>query len=445
MDSLAIQAQGLGKQYRIGKRQAYSTLRESLTRSATAPIRWMAAGVRIFRQGRGPAASDAGLIWALKNVSFELPAGEVLGIIGRNGAGKTTLLKILSRIVEPTRGRAVLHGRVGSLLEVGTGFHPELTGRENIFLNGAILGMPRAELARKFDAIVAFSGVEQFIDTPVKRYSTGMYVRLAFSVAAFMEPDILMVDEVLAVGDAAFQQRCLGKIGDIVRSGRTVLFVSHNMSAVRSLCTRALLLDGGEVAGEGSVEACIQKYLMDSRPAPVSGPMNLAAHPQRSGSGTVRILGFSARPSGGSEGPLGTGSDADLVMYYRARNDAPLLRLAASVGVTDALGNAIFGCATTMSYRDFVDAPPAGAIVCRIKKLPLIPGEYTVNLTLKDDKGVADNVDAASRFVVENSGMSELMNLPSRRWGNVVVAHEWAWEASPGAAATTTAATTSHS
>jgi lipopolysaccharide transport system ATP-binding protein len=426
MTDAALTVDGIGKHYRLGRQAGYSTLRETLTRTAASPVRWVSAGARRVLRGRAPDQDPS--IWALKDVSFTVAHGQVLGIIGRNGAGKTTLLKILSRIVHPTEGRVVIRGRVGSLLEVGTGFHPELSGRENIFLNGAILGMPRAEITRKFDAIVDFSGVERFIDTPVKRYSSGMYVRLAFAVAAYMEPDILMVDEVLAVGDAAFQARCLGKIGEIVSSGRTVLFVSHNMAAVRSLCTRAIILESGRLRLDGTVDACIQQYLSSGRAPEEDGRTNLAEHQPRAGSGSVRIVGFAARPRGGSGGPLSTGADADLVIYYRAREDRPLLRLAAGVGVTDGMGNAIFGCATTMSYRDFVDIPATGAIVCRLTKLPLIPGEYTVNLMLKDDQGVADMVDNACRFLVENAGTSELLNLPSRLWGNVIVPHDWAWE-----------------
>lgn len=428
MTDAAITVERLGKHYRLGRRQAYSTLRETLSRTAAAPFRLASAGARRLVRGRNRASAENPSIWALRNVSFELDHGQVLGVIGRNGAGKTTLLKILSRIVHPTEGRAVIRGRVGSLLEVGTGFHPELSGRDNIFLNGAILGMPRAEIARKFDAIVDFSGVERFIDTPVKRYSSGMYVRLAFAVAAFMEPDILLVDEVLAVGDAAFQRRCLGKIDEIVRSGRTVLFVSHNMAAVRSLCTQAILLDEGELKLQGAVEDCIQQYLSASRPVESRDQANLEAHTHRSGSGSVRILGFVARPHGGIDGPLSTGADAEFVIFYRSGAGRPLLRLAASVGVADGMGNAIFGCATTMSYKDFVDAPAAGAIVCQLKKLPLIPGEYTVNLALKDDRGIADMIDNASSFFVENTGASDLLNLPSRRWGNVIVPHDWRWE-----------------
>ena len=250
-----IQVENLSKQYQIGAREeGYSTLRETLVRVASAPLKRL----RQLRKGVGDD-----LIWALRDVSFSVPPGEVVGIIGRNGAGKSTLLKILSRITKPTGGGVDLYGRVGSLLEVGTGFHPELTGRENIFLNGAILGMKRTEIERKFDEIVAFAEVVKFLDTPVKRYSSGMYVRLAFAVAAHLEPEILIVDEVLAVGDATFQKKCLGKMGEVAKEGRTVLFVSHNMAAVKALCTRAMLLDGGRLTREGLVDEVVDAYLME--------------------------------------------------------------------------------------------------------------------------------------------------------------------------------------
>lgn len=248
-----VRADRVSKQYRIGAREAaYETLRDSITSAVRAPFR---------RLQRGNTTGDSPTIWALKDVSFEIAAGEVVGIIGRNGAGKSTLLKVLSRITEPTRGRVELYGRVASLLEVGTGFHPELTGRENIYLNGAILGMRKVEIQRKFDEIVAFSEVEQFIDTPVKHYSSGMYVRLAFAVAAHLEPEILIVDEVLSVGDAQFQKKCLGKMSAIAKQGRTVLFVSHNMSAVSRLCERAILLVDGRVQAQGPVNDVVGSYL----------------------------------------------------------------------------------------------------------------------------------------------------------------------------------------
>lgn len=275
MSETAIRLAGLGKRYRIGKRQPYYTLRESLTRAVTAPLTRLK---RILQNGNaqmecaGPPkpwnGSPDKSIWALKDVSLNIERGQVVGVIGRNGAGKSTLLKILTRITPPTEGEAEVFGRVGSLLEVGTGFHPELTGRENIYLNGAILGMRSFEIARKFDEIIDFAEVESFLDTPVKRYSSGMYMRLAFSVAAHLEPGVLLVDEVLTVGDVAFQAKCLGKMGEVARLGRTVLFVSHQMFAVRTLCERALWLDAGRLIKDGPalevVLECEQSLLQAS-------------------------------------------------------------------------------------------------------------------------------------------------------------------------------------
>lgn len=253
MADIAIRVSNLSKLYRIGARQQrHDTLRDSIAALFDAPKRWFS---------RNGQAEREDTIWALKDVSFDVKHGEVVGIIGRNGAGKSTLLKILSRITKPTEGSVEIHGRVGSLLEVGTGFHPELTGRENIYLNGAILGMKRAEIERKFDEIVAFAEIEKFLDTPVKRYSSGMYVRLAFAVAAHLEPEILIVDEVLAVGDAQFQKKCLGKMGDVAKEGRTVLFVSHNMDAVRNLCMRALLLRTGKLELLGETNDVVRHFM----------------------------------------------------------------------------------------------------------------------------------------------------------------------------------------
>ena len=283
MSEFAIGVEGLSKKYRIGeKATSYKTLRETLT----APFRLNGKGSLFGRanDNKSPGSNGNKTFWALKDVSFEVNAGEVVAIIGRNGAGKSTLLKVLSRITEPTSGHADIRGRVGSLLEVGTGFHPELTGKENIFLNGAILGMKRKELLQKIDEIVAFAEVEQFIDTPVKHYSSGMYLRLAFAVAAHLEPEILLVDEVLAVGDATFQKKCLGKMGEVAEQGRTVLFVSHNMSAVKELCSRGILLDHGQVQYDGRANDCISEYYkrLDSESLK-NKPDNLAASEIRTG------------------------------------------------------------------------------------------------------------------------------------------------------------------
>jgi lipopolysaccharide transport system ATP-binding protein len=293
MADSAIVVNALGKQYRRGEVTGafqYEALRDQIAD----------AGRSLMRSLRGIAAESrpSPTFWALSNVSFEIPRGQVVGIIGRNGAGKSTLLKILARITRPTEGYADLYGRVGSLLEVGTGFHPELTGRENILLNGAILGMRRAEIARSFDAIVDFSGVAAFLDTPVKRYSSGMYVRLAFAVAAHLETEILLVDEVLAVGDAEFQRRCLGKMQDVVRHGRTVLFVSHNMAAVKSLCERVVLLANGRVVADGHVDDVVDGYLTA---APITGSDGrIPENAPRVGSGEAKFRAVTCTTADGS-------------------------------------------------------------------------------------------------------------------------------------------------
>jgi lipopolysaccharide transport system ATP-binding protein len=285
--AIAIRAEGLSKQYRIGaQRERYRTLRDSITNMGMAPVR---AARAVFGNGDAARAKrQQTLVWALQDASFDVEQGDVVGVIGRNGAGKSTLLKLLSKITEPTTGFAEVHGRVGSLLEVGTGFHNELTGRENIFLNGAILGMRKAEIHRKFDEIVAFAEVEQFIDTPVKRYSSGMYLRLAFAVAAHLEPEILLVDEVLAVGDATFQKKCLGKLGSVAQEGRTVLFVSHNMGAIRSMCTKGIVLDKGRVQAVGDVGTAMAAYYRLIGALEFEDPAN-GESPSSAGFGRVSI------------------------------------------------------------------------------------------------------------------------------------------------------------
>ena len=257
MSDLAIRCEGISKRYRIGERESYRALRDTIANAVRAPFHLFSKS----RRAGGQETSAANTFWALNDVSFEVKRGEVVGIIGRNGAGKSTLLKILSRITKPTAGEARIDGRVASLLEVGTGFHPELTGRENIFLNGAILGMKKVEIKARFDEIVAFAEIEKFVDTPVKRYSSGMYVRLAFAVAAHLEPEILLVDEVLAVGDASFQKKCLNKMQEVGKHGRTVFFVSHNMAAITRLCQRTILLDNGRVLADGPSPQVVGTYL----------------------------------------------------------------------------------------------------------------------------------------------------------------------------------------
>jgi lipopolysaccharide transport system ATP-binding protein len=291
MSDVVIEATALGKQYRLNAPAVrYQTLRDTLAAIGKRPLDLV--GVRPNSRSRSHPRKQT--IWALRGVSFEVQRGEVVGVIGRNGAGKSTLLKILSRITEPTEGHAAIHGRVGSLLEVGTGFHNELTGRENIYLNGAILGMKKREIDRNFDEIVSFAEVEKFIDTPVKHYSSGMHVRLAFAVAAHLQSDILLVDEVLAVGDAAFQRKCLGKIGEVAHAGRTVLFVSHNMGAVRSLCNRGIVLDGGSITEAGSLGACMESYYRLTGAFAGDGGQNGGPPgPHRSGFGLIELAGTS--------------------------------------------------------------------------------------------------------------------------------------------------------
>lgn len=286
MSATAIRCEGVSKRYRIGERERYQTLRDTIARGAA----------RLLRRDR--QAEERATIWALDDISFELAQGEVMGIIGRNGAGKSTLLKILSRITKPTRGRAEIRGRVGSLLEVGTGFHPELTGRENIYLNGAILGIKRREIGRRFDEIVAFAEIDRFLDTPVKHYSSGMYMRLAFAVAAHLETEVLFVDEVLAVGDAAFQKKCLGTMGNLAQQGRTVLFVSHNLLAVNGLCTRAICLHEGRVVADGPPTTITSQYLREWVTA--SSEVVYDDLDSAPGSGVFRLRRASVQPLGGS-------------------------------------------------------------------------------------------------------------------------------------------------
>jgi lipopolysaccharide transport system ATP-binding protein len=373
---VAIAVEGLSKSYLIGHeaRAAHETFREMMVRAARGFGRSLADVARGRQIVQGDTVEE---FWALQDVSFEVARGEVIGVIGLNGAGKSTLLKILSRITEPTRGRAVIRGRVASLLEVGTGFHPELTGRENIYLNGAILGMTRTEITAKFDEIVAFSEVEQFLDTPVKRYSSGMYVRLAFAVAAHLEPEILIVDEVLAVGDVAFQRKCLGKMQDVAQHGRTVLFVSHNLPAVVDLTSRCLLLEKGCLTKVGETRAVVSHFLSASNDRLADGDISAYRRPQRD-EGWVDIERVSVCGA-----PLGA---AIVQPSDRIAIDVELrAHRAVSEGIVviNLLDESLEIVATLMSTDDdhvFSTGPGGYSVRCEVGPLPLAPGEYLLNV-----------------------------------------------------------------
>ncbi len=378
MTNIAIRVENLSKRYRIGlKEEMHDTLFGAMADFVRQPIKNLRRLRRLSRfEEDGRDAED--IIWALKDVSFEVEQGEVVGIIGRNGAGKTTLLKILSRITEPTSGRAEIRDRVSSLLEVGTGFHSELTGRENVYLNGTILGMRKAEVDRKFDEIVDFSGVEKFIDTPVKRYSSGMRVRLAFSVAAHLEPEILLVDEVLAVGDAAFQKKCLGKMGDVAEEGRTILFVSHNMAAIENLCQRSILLESGSIACTGNTPSVIKLYLETVLP-PAIKQVPLAHRVDRSGNGKVRLTSFHIENETGQHVPvLLSGHEAVFVVGYICKDKQPVRNVSMSVGLYTNRNQGLFILNSTYTDQKFDEIPPVGEFRCHIPRFPLTPGRYIV-------------------------------------------------------------------
>ena len=322
MSDIAIQISDLSKRYRIGMREKYPTIRETLMRTVSRPLRKFQS----WASGRNDG-SNAGLIWALREVELAVKQGEVVGIIGRNGAGKSTLLKILTGITEPTTGYADIYGRVGSLLEVGTGFHMELTGRENIFMNGAILGMRRQEIKQKFDEIVTFSEIEEFLDTPVKRYSSGMYMRLAFAIAAHLETEILLVDEVLAVGDSAFQKKCLGKMGDVASQGRTVLFVSHNMSTIQALCRKTMWLDLGRVKAIGPTPQIVQRYLESTTS---SEAIPVEDRSDRQGDGSVRVCSIRIQDGNGTS-VIRTGSRLKVTIEYASEKPVNFLQVYVSI------------------------------------------------------------------------------------------------------------------
>jgi lipopolysaccharide transport system ATP-binding protein len=405
-DAAAIEVRGLSKLYHLGERRGgYRTLRETLSRM------W---------RGRSSAAPRE-TFWALRDVSFDVPHGEAVALIGKNGAGKSTLLKVLSRITTPTEGRAVLRGRVGSLLEVGTGFHGELTGRENIVLNGAILGMRRDEIARQFDEIVAFAEVDEFLDTPVKHYSTGMYLRLAFAVAAHLDTEILLVDEVLAVGDASFQRKCLRKMDEVAGAGRTVVFVSHNMNAVTSLCRRALRIDRGRLVADGPVEDVVGDYLSELARA------EYAFDSARHGLRIHRVILRNAR--GEATTRFEPGDDLIVDVSYEAAARIP--RPYFLINVHSFLGP-MFGANMLLDGRRPEALEGSGKLLCRFAGLPLLPQTYTVRMGVKTSDGadyIMDVADVAS-FVVDGVGPDcgfdgELFHRVAGKSAPVILPYSW--------------------
>jgi lipopolysaccharide transport system ATP-binding protein len=410
MDDLAIRVENLSKLYRIGLvRQRYRTLRDEISDAVRSLFQ---------RNGRNHQQEDT--FWALKDVSFEVKHGEVVGIVGRNGAGKSTLLKILSRITEPTRGRAVIRGRVGSLLEVGTGFHGELSGRENIYLNGAILGMTKAEIDRKFDEIVAFSEVEDFIDTPVKRYSSGMSVRLAFAVAAHLEPEIVIVDEVLAVGDVAFQRKCISKMENVARQGRTVLFVSHNMATVQSLCSRGILIGNGTVTMDGNITDIVSTYL---RTLEQTTDKDISERTDRRGRGRVRLIRVQVLNADNCRSAtLGTGCPARFVFCV----SGILPQMSCIFTLYEQNGSPVtFFNSALHGAEDSRNRAIGPRFFCEVDELPLVPGRYRMNVAIAANGELEDHIEAAAFFDVEQG---QLRGRPIRhgsQYGSVCLHHRW--------------------
>jgi lipopolysaccharide transport system ATP-binding protein len=410
-DGSSLTVAGLGKRYRVsGPRLATNSLREALVDLVKAPLRQL-------RELRADAATAEETFWALRDISFAVAPGEVLGVVGKNGAGKSTLLKLLSRITEPTEGRITLHGRVASLLEVGTGFHPELSGRENIYLNGTILGMRKREVDQKLDEIVAFAEVERFLDTPVKRYSSGMYVRLAFAVAAHLEPEILLVDEVLAVGDADFQAKCLGKMGEVARHGRTILFVSHNMAAVQRLCTRAILLERGRLTLDADPRSVTQRYLGgEERPR-----FEATARTGKAQLIAAQLLSAAGEPI---ERPLST-EPFVIELDYAFPTAAPGTRL--GIGFLSADGVPLF----TSNVRDVgLELPPKpGEYRARVT-VPggvLLAGQYHLAVCLWNPREVLDLQEPALSLTVDAGPSILYIDGPDRK-GFVHLPLEWQLE-----------------
>lgn len=416
MSDIAISVENLSKKYHIGRaQQRHDTLRDALVAGVKAPFE------RLKRGGRS-SHDEEDTIWALKDVSFEVSRGEVVGVIGRNGAGKSTLLKILTQITEPTSGRAAINGRVGSLLEVGTGFHQELTGRENIYLSGAILGMRRAEIARKLDEIVYFSGVEKFIDTPVKRYSSGMKVRLGFAVAAHLDPEILLIDEVLAVGDAAFQKKCIGKMQGVAKSGRTVLFVSHNMAAIHSLCSRAVFIEEGRVDFSGETELAIKSYL---ETATARGEITIPPDAPRMGSGTawyerIRILDS----FGDVTDKISMGDDLTLEMKFACSEAVEHINF--GVAVRGPMQERILQCLSRVTKGE-MPTPRAGGIVkVTIERLNLVPGTYYLSFGISRQNEQVDYLENILQVDVMPRAVYPTGKIP--KYGSALIYLYSSWE-----------------
>ena len=413
----AIRVENLSKCYRVNdKKRTGQNLSETI--ASTARVAWDKV-----RQLADPNAKQAGTheFWALKDVSFEVQPGEVVGIIGRNGAGKSTLLKILSQIVEPTDGYAEIDGRVSSLLEVGTGFHPELTGRENIYLNATILGMGRKEINKKFDEIIDFSGVEEFLDTPVKRYSSGMIVRLGFAVAAHLNPDVLIVDEVLAVGDSVFQAKCIKAMNQVRNDGRTVIVVSHNLTTVRSLCQSGVVLDRGQVKLQSAIDVAVNYYLSMTE---TKAQTTIADRTDREGNGDAVVtdlwLGMTSTTKADH---FYCGFDALISMKYRSQVKGR--KLEAAISVWNAEGQKLFHVDTSQRNSEQYLTTPSDTIQCHIPRLPLPEGEYTMNVMLLVDGKIADHVYTATRFDVLPGDFYGTGKPSPAGGGTIFVDHTW--------------------